>query len=312
MIDRWTREFPDATNTGVITRDTPAIDIDVLDGAVADELQKLAERMIGDSSVRTGRAPKRALLFRTDTPFDKITTPVFVSPDGRTHKVEILGWGQQIVVHGIHPETLAPYTWKAAELGPDLKIGALPLLSAKKASEFIAAAAQCMSAHGWTPKKKTNGAAAADAGGLLDTRKPVSESERMYARATLDGCADELAQAASGERNNNLNKKAFRLGTMRARLDFVRRGIGGAFRRRSICGLNADDGEEATRKTLKSGLDDGMKCPHPDLDPGRQSSRSSTRSRQRRPSWANGMPATTPKRRRRAAGYSAISSHAAF
>jgi hypothetical protein len=31
------------------------------------------------------------------------------------------------------------------------------------------------------------------------------------------------------------------------------------------CGLNADDGEEATRKTLKSGLDDGMKCPHPDL-----------------------------------------------
>ena len=32
------------------------------------------------------------------------------------------------------------------------------------------------------------------------------------------------------------------------------------------CGLNADDGEEATRSTLKSGLDDGMKCPHPDLD----------------------------------------------
>ena len=36
------------------------------------------------------------------------------------------------------------------------------------------------------------------------------------------------------------------------------------------CGLNADDGEEATRKTLKSGLDDGMKCPHPDLDADRQ------------------------------------------
>ena len=158
LIDRWTREYPDATNTGVITRDTPAIDIDVLDGAVADELQKLAEQMIGGSSVRTGRAPKRALLFRTDTPFDKITTPVFVSPDGRTHKVEILGWGQQIVVHGIHPETLAPYTWRDVEPGPDLKISALPLLSAEKASEFIAAAAQCMSAHGWTPKKKTNGA----------------------------------------------------------------------------------------------------------------------------------------------------------
>ena len=30
-----------------------------------------------------------------------------------------------------------------------------------------------------------------------------------------------------------------------------------------------DDGEEATRKTLNSGLDDGVKCPHPDLDAGR-------------------------------------------
>ena len=36
------------------------------------------------------------------------------------------------------------------------------------------------------------------------------------------------------------------------------------------CGLNADDGEEATRKTLRSGLDDGMKCPHPDLQTDQQ------------------------------------------
>ena len=48
---------------------TPAIDIDVLDPAVADELQGIAEQMIGTSAVRTGLAPKRALLFRTDTPF---------------------------------------------------------------------------------------------------------------------------------------------------------------------------------------------------------------------------------------------------
>ena len=82
---------------------TPAIDIDVLDPGVADELQELAERMIGKSAVRTGRAPKRAMLFRADTPLSKISTPLFVSPDGRTHKVEILGWGQQIVVHGIAP-----------------------------------------------------------------------------------------------------------------------------------------------------------------------------------------------------------------
>ena len=36
------------------------------------------------------------------------------------------------------------------------------------------------------------------------------------------------------------------------------------------CGLNADDGEEATRKTLESGLNNGEKHPHPDLDTGQQ------------------------------------------
>jgi hypothetical protein len=268
IIDTWVSKYVDATNTGILTRTAPAIDIDVLDSAVADELQKLAEQMIGISAVRTGRAPKRAFLFRTDASFDKIMTPVFVSPDGLTHKVEILCRGQQIVVHGVHPETLSPYTWRDMEPGPDLKVSALPLLSAETASKFITAAEQCMAAHGWLPKKKPNGAAA-DAGA---TRKPVSERERMYARATLDGCADELAQAAIGERNDTLNKKSFRLGTMVARGWISSAEVTDAlFAAAALCDLNADDGEEATRKTLNSGLEDGLRCAHPDLDDtGRQ------------------------------------------
>src|SRR5271169_1210684 len=85
LIDRWANEYADATNTGIITHRTPAIDIDVLDPGVADELQELAERIVGKSAVRTGRAPKRAL-FRADKPLNKISTPIFVSSDGRTHK----------------------------------------------------------------------------------------------------------------------------------------------------------------------------------------------------------------------------------
>jgi hypothetical protein len=264
LIDKWAYEYTEATNTGILTRTAPAIDIDVLDPAVADELQQLAGRMIGISAVRTGNAPKRALLCRADASFSKISTPVFVSPDGCTHQVEVLSRGQQIVVHGIHPDTHAPYTWRDAEPGRDLKLGALPLLSAEKASEFITAAAQCMAAHGWTPKKKPNGDGA---GGFLDTQKPTTERERLYAGAALDGCADELAQAPSGERNDTLNKKAYRLGTMVARGWISSAEVFDAlFAAAASCGLNADDGEEATRKTLKSGLDDGMKCPHQDLD----------------------------------------------
>ena len=237
----------------------------VLDPVVADALQELAERMIGKSAVRTGRAPKRAMLFRADKPLSKISTPIFISPDGRTHKVEILGWGQQIVVHGTHPDTQAPYTWGHTEPGSDLKADELPLLTAEKANEFITAAAQCMIAHGWTAKKKTNGAAGRD--GFLDSEKTASERERLYANAALDGCGDELSAAPKGERNDTLYKKAFRLGTMSARGWISPAEVFDAlFAAAASCGLNADDGEEATRKTLKSGLDDGMKCPHQDLD----------------------------------------------
>ena len=267
LINSWADNYANATNTGILTSTIPAIDIDVLDPAVADELQQIAERIIGTSAVRTGQAPKRAMLFRTDAPFDKISTPIFISPDGRTHKVEILGRGQQIVVHGLHPDTHAPYTWRGGEPGPELKRDALPLLSAEKANEFIVAAAQCMTAHGWTPKKKTNG----DAGRTWNAPRPASERERAYAQAALEGCADDLAQAAIGERNDILNKKAFRLGTMVARGWILYADVFDALLAAAAsCGLNADDGEEASRKTLKSGLDDGMKCPYPDLDAEQQ------------------------------------------
>jgi hypothetical protein len=213
IISAWEDKYPDATNTGILTGNTAAIDIDVLYPAVADELQLIAERMIGTSAVRTGHAPKRAMLFQTDAPFDKISTPIFISPDGRTHKVEILGRGQQIVVYGIHPDTHAPYTWQGGELGPQLKCDALPKISVEQANEFILAAAHCMSAHGWAPKQKPNGNAA----GSCNSPRTALERERAYARAALDGCADEVAKAAIGERNDTLNKKAFRLGTMVAR-----------------------------------------------------------------------------------------------
>jgi Bifunctional DNA primase/polymerase, N-terminal len=102
-IEVWSRELPGATNTGILTKDTPAIDIDVYDCFAADELQKLAWGMIDEEAhhlVRIGQAPKRALLFRTDAPFAKLATPVFISPDGKRHKVEVLCDGQQIVVNG--------------------------------------------------------------------------------------------------------------------------------------------------------------------------------------------------------------------
>jgi len=264
IISAWEDKYPDATNTGILTGNTPAIDIDVLNSDVADEVQQIAERLIGTSAVRTGQAPKRAMLFRTDEPFDKVSTPIFISPDGRTHKVEILGRGQQIVVDGIHPDTHSPYTWQGGEPGSELNRDALPQLNAEQAKEFIVAATQCMSGYGWSPKKKPNG----DAGGSWNAARPASERERVYARAALDGCADEVAKAATGERNDTLNKKAFRLGTMVARGWIQTEEVCDALLAAAdACGLNSDDGEGLTRRTIQSGLESGKKFPHPDLSP---------------------------------------------
>ena len=62
-IEAWAHRRQGDTNTGILTRATPAVDIDVKDPAVADELQHLLFTMTGDNGralVRIGQAPKRA------------------------------------------------------------------------------------------------------------------------------------------------------------------------------------------------------------------------------------------------------------
>jgi hypothetical protein len=62
--------------------------------------------------VRIGKPPKRAIPFRTEAPFPKITAaltrPGF---EGLGEKLELLCDRQQLVVHGIHPQTTKPYAW---------------------------------------------------------------------------------------------------------------------------------------------------------------------------------------------------------
>ena len=60
--------------------------------------------------VRIGLPPKRAVLLRTDEPFEKLSR-AYTAPDGSQHKIEILCAGQQIIVDGIHPDTHQPYAW---------------------------------------------------------------------------------------------------------------------------------------------------------------------------------------------------------
>ena len=73
-IERWPRTAPAATNTGILTRPTPTLDIDILDPEAAAAVEDLVRERFeerGPVMTRFGLAPKRAIPFRTDTPFPK-------------------------------------------------------------------------------------------------------------------------------------------------------------------------------------------------------------------------------------------------
>jgi hypothetical protein len=138
-IALWPTMHPAAQSTGMLTARTPAIDFDILDPDAADATEHLAREHFGDRGkflVRIGRAPKRAVLFRTETPFKKLTLPL-QAPNGALGKIEILGDGQQIVVHGLHVDTRQPYAWFGGEPWT-IAASELPLITEAEARTFLA------------------------------------------------------------------------------------------------------------------------------------------------------------------------------
>jgi hypothetical protein len=269
-IDSWFHQYPTAFNTGILTRTTPAVDIDVYDPDVAQAIEAMLWDLMGTRGiVRFGQAPKRAVLFRTETPFGKISTPVFASPTKQRHRVEVLCSGQQIVVLGTHPGTGKPYSWHGGEPG-DVARADLPEFTEAVARDVVAKAAAIMRAQGWTTdvacKPETDDAY--HGGGNADEFDSMyGNRQRKYALAALQGCTAELsAMAPDSGRNDKLNAVAFRLGTMCARGWINRDEVESRlFAAAAACRLVADDGEAATRATLVSGLGSGELKPHPDL-----------------------------------------------
>ncbi len=280
-IASWKTTCGNAFNTGILTKWTPAIDIDVTHGVVANAIADRAAELIDEDApllVRFGKHPKRAILFRTDEPFDKIRTSDFASLDGATHHVEILCNGQQLAAFGRHPETGNEYEWPNGAPG-SIRQSELPLLTKTMAKQFVDAAADIMRRAGWEEKKSKrpaeNGAKAPTASAIEGGYR-----ERQYAKAALDGCAIQLANSRPGGRNDALNKAAFRLGTMIARGWIPRATVEQRLYEAAVqnCSVK-DDGSIAALATIKSGIEAGLREPHadlqdrePDLEPGQTAS----------------------------------------
>jgi hypothetical protein len=160
-IDIWAKIYPHATNTGILCTHCPTLDIDILDPDAVDAAVRLVhERFEGRGRVmqRFGLRPKVAIPFRTDTPFAKIKV-LLTAPDGSAgQKIELLAEGQQVVVHGKHPDTHAPYQWLDGTPG-SVKRDELPLITEAEAQTLVNDVVALMLEHGYqvSNERKRNG-----------------------------------------------------------------------------------------------------------------------------------------------------------
>jgi hypothetical protein len=140
----------------------PTFDIDIRDPEAAAAVEELVRQRFderGTVLVRIGNAPKRAIPFRTNTPFKKIQISFDVPKGHPEEKLELLGDGQQVVAFGIHPDTGKPYQWFGGEPG-EIPLHELPLITEDEAKQLVNDAAELLAQFGYNrrgKKKKANG-----------------------------------------------------------------------------------------------------------------------------------------------------------
>jgi hypothetical protein len=173
-IALWAKLFPQCDNTGILCRNTPTLDIDILDPEAAEAVEDFVRERFEDRGhvlVRIGKAPKRAIPFRCAVPFKKITVSLVAPKTGGGQALEFLGDGQQVAIHGIHPDTAQPYRWHGGELG-SVKHEDLPKIDSVEALNLIEAAADLLCRdYGYSrtaSRPRGNGHAESDAKGSTD------------------------------------------------------------------------------------------------------------------------------------------------
>lgn len=155
-IKRWAEGRYKNGNIGILTEDTPAVDLDIYDASMAEEMERWVLAQFGETVVRVGNAPKRALIFRTERPFSKLQC---VYSDGTTeHKVEILGKGQQFVAYGVHPDTGREYEWTSLDEPTTLPASSLPVVTVQEMELVVDKFEELATARGWKRLRRSGAA----------------------------------------------------------------------------------------------------------------------------------------------------------
>jgi hypothetical protein len=144
---------------------TPALDLDIMsEEAVlaAEDIVRWRVKHEAVLLVRVGNPPKRAIPFRTDEPFKKLT--VLFEGD---EKLEFLADGQQLCVAGVHPDTGQPYRWLGRELWTVPRED-LPTISGAEATAMVDEIVEMLCQHyGYLIKTSTTAPPKAAGGSTL-------------------------------------------------------------------------------------------------------------------------------------------------
>jgi hypothetical protein len=204
-FERQTSQY-EKNFTGLLTRFTPGVDIDVSDPELVEAVRSIVFDVTGCYEVppprRIGNAPRELLLFRTEEEFGKVSTASYAlstdkaGPDGKIKgsKVEILASGQQFVAYAIHPDTKKPYEWNGGGEPLNLPRNQLITLDESQAQEIIARCEVLLSMHGTPVERKamTSGSLADRVPGeKLEAEDPILAMAALGAMPNPDLAFDD-------------------------------------------------------------------------------------------------------------------------
>ena len=244
----------DALNTGILCDGLVALDLDIDDPALAQQVMSAAFQYLGNAPMRIRSDSARVLMLYRAAEGE----PLKRSIDGTGGKVEALGCGQQFVAFGQHPSGAA-YAWpqgSPAEFHRD----SLTAITQNSLQAFLCAVAPLVGAD--APAQPTPSPAG---GPVASLPYLVTNRDRDYAASVLaDECAKLAAMVKGMGRNNQLNISAHSVGTL------VGNGsLDGDIAKRDLLFAGTANGHVAkhgfaqTIATIESGLNAGTKKPRP-------------------------------------------------
>lgn len=138
QLTEWLEGGHKTAGVGILTKNTPAVDIDCRNEKLAEIMEAYCREKLGVKLMRIGLWPKRLFLFRTDQPFRKMRTSIRLDEEMEKNQVEVLGEGQQCVAYAKHPDTGKPYYWPDDGMNPlEVRASELPTVTVEQLEDML-------------------------------------------------------------------------------------------------------------------------------------------------------------------------------